>query len=193
MNTKTYPQNQIFIFDDVISNEDCDEIIKIIDTYATKKTVWQEHNNVECYPICVNEINDKELSKKTDDKIFKIVTNLAQLFNREYSLPCKHDCGYTLRKIVGPTRQHVDGLLQDPGTKQQNLNRDVIRNMSLIIALNGNYEGGELVFPEQGNYTIKLKRGQVVCFPPYWTHPHKTNSLLNNTVRYTINTWLCGT
>src|SRR6056300_400875 len=51
------------------------------------------------------------------------------------------------------------------------------------------YDGGELVFPCQ-NFTIKLKRGQCILFPPYWTHPHYTNDLKNNTFRYTINTWL---
>ena len=66
-----------------------------------------------------------------------------------------------------------------------------IRNMSIIIALNEDYDGGELCFPEQ-DFTIKLRKGQAVAFPPYWTHPHYTNELKNNTYRYTINTWLYG-
>jgi len=190
---KKYTPNQIFVFDDVISDKDCDEIIKVIEKYATKKTPWAKYNNVECYPIYVDEIGDKELSKKIDDKIFKTVNNLAHLFLNEYSIPCKSDSGYILRKIVGPTREHVDGILVNPGSREQNINKNLVRNMSLIIALNGDYEGGEFVFPQQNNHMVKLKRGQVICFPPYWTHPHKTNPLSGNTVRYTINTWLCGT
>ena len=61
--------------------------------------------------------------------------------------------------------------------------------MSVIIALNDDYEGGELVFPNQ-DVVVKLKKGQAVAFPPYWTHPHYTNEPLNGTFRYTVNTWL---
>ena len=38
---------------------------------------------------------------------------------------------------------------------------------------------------------VKLKKGSVIIFPPFWTHPHETEDLLNNTYRYTINTWSC--
>ena len=64
-----------------------------------------------------------------------------------------------------------------------------IRSVSVIIALNGDYDGGEIVFPCQ-NFKTKLKQGEAIAFPPYWTHPHYTEDLKNNTFRYTINTWL---
>ena len=63
--------------------------------------------------------------------------------------------------------------------------------MAVIIALNGDYDGGQFYFPNQ-DVTIKLKKGQIITFPPFWTHPHATKTLENNTFRYTINTWLCG-
>ena len=61
--------------------------------------------------------------------------------------------------------------------------------MSVIIALNDDYDGGEFYFPIQ-DYKIKLKKGDIILFPPYWTHPHKVYSPLNRTYRYTINSWL---
>tara|TARA_Y100000996_G_scaffold62569_1_gene42443 strand:- start:9 stop:200 length:192 start_codon:yes stop_codon:yes gene_type:complete len=61
--------------------------------------------------------------------------------------------------------------------------------MSIIIALNSDYEGGEFYFPKQ-DYRIKLKQGDIICFPPYYTHPHMVDPVLNRTYRYTINTWL---
>ena len=42
--------------------------------------------------------------------------------------------------------------------------------MSVIIALNDDYEGGEFYFPKQ-DYKVKLKKGDIICFPPYHTHP----------------------
>lgn len=55
--------------------------------------------------------------------------------------------------------------------------------MSVIMCLNHDYDGGEFVFPTQ-NYSVNLKKGDIIAFPPDWTHP------LNGTYRYTVNTWL---
>ena len=61
--------------------------------------------------------------------------------------------------------------------------------MSIIIALNDDYEGGIFHFPYQ-DFNVKLKKGQLIAFPPYWTHLHGVESPANGTFRYTINTWL---
>ncbi len=61
--------------------------------------------------------------------------------------------------------------------------------MSVIIALNDDYEDGTFHFPNQ-KFSVKLKKGQLIAFPPYWTHLHGVEELKNDTFRYTINTWL---
>jgi hypothetical protein len=98
------------------------------------------------------------------------------------------DSDYCLRKIFGPTRLHADGI-NVTAIQNRYIPIKKIRNMSVIIALNDDYDGGEFYFPQQ-DYKIKLKKGQVIVFPPYWTHKHMVNSPLNGTYRYTINTWL---
>ena len=72
-------------------------------------------------------------------------------------------CGFsspTLRKIKGATRWHKDGAIVPKRVHNGMCPASELRNMSIIIALNCD--------PEQG-CTIKLKRGQAVAFPPYWT------------------------
>jgi len=96
------------------------------------------------------------------------------------------DIHVMLRKIDGATKSHADGVINTPKVVSTTNN---VRIFSVIIALNSDYEGGELCFPKQ-DISIKLKVGEAVIFPPYWTHPHHTNAL-NGTFRYTINTWLC--
>jgi predicted 2-oxoglutarate/Fe(II)-dependent dioxygenase YbiX len=73
--------------------------------------------------------------------------------------------------------------------ENKTLHVDRFREMSMIAAINDDYDGGEICFPDQ-NFEIKLKKGQVLLFPPYWTHPHRTNKPKNGTFRYTITTWL---
>jgi hypothetical protein len=67
-------------------------------------------------------------------------------------------------------------------------NYRMIRFMSIIFALNDNHDGGIFRFPNH-DISIKLKRGSVLLFPPFWTHPHEVSTVYNNTHRYTINTW----
>jgi predicted 2-oxoglutarate/Fe(II)-dependent dioxygenase YbiX len=113
------------------------------------------------------------------------ITTLGNMMSEKYAVVCNAITDVQYRKIYGATKLHTD---TDGSRMDMN---DVLasRTLSVIIALNDDYEGGELIFPLQ-NYKIKLKKGQLIAFPPYWTHPHYTNEPENDTFRYTINTWL---
>jgi hypothetical protein len=111
----------------------------------------------------------------------------------------KFNCGYMLRKIFGPTLLHIDSLFSDKLFNiiyrkkyneciKINMNTNIVRNASAIFTLNDDYDGGLFCFPKF-NLSLKLKKGSVIVFPPYWTHAHYTTELLNNTFRYTITTW----
>ena len=116
----------------------------------------------------------------TDVRAILLMRKLLFFFNKVFALTSKVPLQPLYREIYGETRLHYDGIDVTKGDP---------RCMSLIIALNDDYEGGEIYFPNQ-EYKIKLKRGQAIAFPPYWTHPHGVNTPLNGTLRYTINTWL---
>ena len=107
----------------------------------------------------------------------------------KYELKSTGDSGYCLRKIYGPTRAHSDGISVTAVQDGKYIPIRKIRNLSLIMALNSDYEGGEFYFPIQ-DYKVTLKKGQIIAFPPYWTHKHMVNAPTNGTYRYTINTWL---
>lgn len=176
MDTKT----QIFLFDDVISNDLCDSIRIIIDKMDGPKTEYGPGENVLCKQV---QIKDEQLHNLIDKELYKVISDIIHKIRETCSdVTISSDSGYGFRKIHGATRMHVDGVLS--GVKGSNERR----SMSVIIALNGDYEGGELVFPNQ-DIVVKLKKGQAIAFPPYWTHPHYTNELLNGTFRYTVNTW----
>jgi hypothetical protein len=185
---KKIPENQIFTIENFIDDNLCDDLIKVIDEYANQEEKWGNNTNVNCKFINVENIANKEIKDKYDKIIFEHINKFVQILNVDYNISSTGDSGYCLRKIYGPTRFHKDGI-------SVNLieNRYVpfkkIRNMSVIIALNDNYEGGEFNFINQ-NFKIKLKKGQLIAFPPYWTHIHGVEDLKNNTYRYTINTWL---
>jgi deoxyribodipyrimidine photolyase-like uncharacterized protein len=67
-----------------------------------------------------------------------------------------------------------------------------IRHLSIIINLNDNYEGGDLVFTDQNNKEIKrlkLGKGSIVFFPSNFMYPHGIQPITKGT-RYSIVSWL---
>lgn len=193
----------IYILDNVITDEFCQTIKTIIDhTPGENNDTYSDHSNVICkHLIPFNDWENKDFANAIDNEIFEIVQKmmctgfklserfpLTTYFSDVTSGPDNlgSDTGYILRKIHGATRCHIDDIFDGgkPSYKSSEL-----RKMSLIIAINGDYDGGEFYFPRQ-DVKLKLKKGQAIIFPPYWTHPHETGELLNNTYRYTINTWL---
>jgi predicted 2-oxoglutarate/Fe(II)-dependent dioxygenase YbiX len=186
MNSKhELPRGQIFVIDNVLNFDECQEIINVIDKHATLKECYGESANVQSTYIDLEML--KNSHKKLHDRIRNMIFNsinhtVLTVGKYPVDISCiKSDSGYRLRKIHGPTKIHVDGVLEE--------SCNGVRFASVIIALNSDYEGGEFVFQEQ-DVKIKLKAGQALFFPPYWSHPHETLEL-HGTYRYTINTWLC--
>jgi hypothetical protein len=188
-----YPaKNQIFHLPGFMNSDDCDYFIDIIDNNVNYIEKWGKQSNVCCQFIEVDKIPGTEqepnLRKVVDDRIYKNVGEFIRKLKRDYDIHCSGDSGYCLRKIYGPTRLHVDGINVEKIDNRYIPIRKV-RKMSVIIALNEDYDEGTFHFPYQ-DYSIKLKKGDLIAFPPYWTHLHGVDSPANGTVRYTINTWL---
>jgi len=187
--------NSIMIINDkdILSSEYCDEIISIIDEVIDNKKnrieKWESNQNVNClyFNSDCNKLLKEEQIKKLDNDIFKIISKVICILNKDFGILSRGDSGYCFRKIYGATRLHKDGVVVNPVKNRLSVKK--IRNMSVIIALNDDYEGGEFYFPKQ-DFRVKLKKGDIICFPPYYTHPHMVEAPLNRTYRYTINTWL---
>jgi len=185
--------DNIFLINDLkIFNKDhCDLINRFIDNNIENKSINKtsgDHNinrQSLSYMISKNHPN-KILNKKIDNLLFNVIKNLISHLRKENKIPILDniiaDTGYQFCKIFGESTSRFDGVhgfIED--TKE--------RFLSVIICLNDDYEVGEICFPVQ-NRIIKMKKGDILVYPPYWTHPHYSNDLLNKTYRYTINTWL---
>lgn len=69
---------------------------------------------------------------------------------------------------------------------------DSPRHLSIILNLNDNYEGGDLIFTDQKEKEIKrckLGKGSVVFFPSNFMYPHIIEPITKGT-RYSIVAWL---
>lgn len=171
----------------IIDNKLSDNIIKFIENIlnknddSTKIEKWGENSNVNCKYINSEYIQNNNID--LFNKINMIFTKIASEIISNYSEHgFFHNNSFTLRKIYGPTRKHSDGVYNNNDQKSE------ARYASCIISLNDDYEGGEFIFEKQ-QFNYKLKKNDIICFPPYYTHPHATAPLKNMTYRYTINTW----
>jgi len=181
---KNQPLNQIYIFDDLISADKCKDYIEFMeDGRLEDEKKINPFTNVNAYCYYLNTDKHPDVSNYFN----RLMCYLKNTFYEKYNLQIRTYDEICFRKIFGKTRYHFDDI--GGYAHDQTIKLEDARKLSFIVALNDSYDGGEIVFPAQ-DFKIKLKRGQGIAFPPYWTHPHYTNEPENNTVRYTINTWL---
>ena len=222
-NVLEYKKACIYIIEDIMEFEICNEIIELIKKIPMIKKIKSKGSNVECYVNILQELleyddtyyyyfnnnneNNNEMlltnnlngvKKEYLKNIEEIITNKIKILRNIFikingHIKLNYNSGYSLRKIYGKTYNHIDGL--NCGTSKDELlsldndynSEFVVRNTSIIFALNDDFEGGIFNFHNY-DLSLKLKRGSVILFPPYWNNPHSVTAVENN-YRYTINTW----
>jgi len=83
-------------------------------------------------------------------------------------------------KTGGKYEIHIDHFTNSP------------RHLSLIINLNDNYKGGDLIFTDQKEKEIKrfkLSKGSIIFFPSNFMYPHKIEPITKGT-RFSVVAWL---
>ena len=188
-----YEKYGIFLFDNVFSDDICEKCIKYINDNANFEKYYNPTSNlvgakeiVLQNNTCHNGLN-REIFENLSI-IMKDISVKIQYKMGEGIIIINGDVGYHLRKISNITHLHKDGVLNN--NDATNFDSREMRVVSIIGAFN-DYEGGIIHFPHQ-DIKIKLKKGQVLAFPPYWTHPHEVSAPENGTVRYTVTTWMVG-
>jgi len=183
--------SNVFTMCNVFNTSQCDEIVNYINE---NESLWDKRdlgyasgNNVECKFLSMKELikNGVTGSTRIDELIFNRINAILNSFILiRPDFRGVHDDGYTLRRIHGGTKRHIDGVHSKTGGFTK-----FVRALSLIIILNDDYDGGIFNFPSQ-NLKLKVKKGEAIMFPPYWTHPHSVTSVGKGQARYAINTWL---
>lgn len=182
-----------FIFvDTLFTDAECNRLVDFFKRHK-KYAILRTHKNnqnihgyeLDLDPDQFNIDQQKELSgilsllhEKLDAFIHK---HLVGYFQEDLS-----HSGYSLREIIGETKQHSDSVFVTYKTKTS----VTARVCSIILTLSDTAD--QLHFPAQ-NKVIDLKKGSIVCFPPYWMYPHYTTRPQDAQTRYTIQTWLLET
>jgi|TARA_E500000318_G_scaffold41135_1_gene39252 predicted 2-oxoglutarate/Fe(II)-dependent dioxygenase YbiX len=107
---------------------------------------------------------------------------------------------YTYYKIKFPLMasskiKQIDLLKYSLGGKYEihiDHGTNATRHLSIIMNLNNDYQGGDLIFTDQKHKEIKrlkLGKGSIVFFPSNFMYPHSIQPITKGT-RYSIVAWL---
>jgi hypothetical protein len=124
-------------------------------------------------------------SIKNTDTLVDAVRNLSIEYANEFDITPLQGFTHPRFNIYTPgtnMKNHIDhihGIFD--GTKKG------IPIMSMLMALNEDYEGGELVFFHDEPYHIGT--GDVLIFPSNFVYPHKVNTITGGT-RYSVISWV---
>ncbi len=170
----------IIQLDGLISDDFCNEIIDSykqfkMDNLFTYDKVDKNVRNVLGYSLApgVDPFN----------KIKKEIDKLCIYYRAKFPF------------IVTNEVQQIDLLKYGAGGKYEYHIDDYTnysRSLSVIINLNDEYEGGDLVFSDQKKFEVKrckLKKGSIVFFPSNFMYPHKIETITKGT-RYSIVAWI---
>jgi predicted 2-oxoglutarate/Fe(II)-dependent dioxygenase YbiX len=130
---------------------------------------------------------EEELYKKIKSFLHEIAFNVINPF---YELRLKHsEIPQILSYDVGGHyKPHIDGeaMWRSP-TGDDIWKKSIDRDLSIIIFLNDDFEGGDLVFP-QLKIRIRPEPGLMVCFPSTHMYVHGVEPVTKGK-RYSMVTW----
>lgn len=186
--TKKSLDDYIQVFDNVLSDELCDSILKEysysaegwIPTAVGGGVIDRSIRNVDTIQMSFEPTIQQNpvVRKFLDQEVFlgagKAITKYNEVFP---DAQIQEDSGYELlRYTTGQFyTRHTDSFKQRP------------RAVSCSFALNDDYSGGEFSF-WSGEKVVKAKKGSAIMFPSNFMYPHEIMPVTSGT-RYSIITW----
>lgn len=145
---------------------------------AEEKDLWfkigegdPDPNNYRCQQLKIDGCIEL---KEFEDQFLLIFQDVLSRYNQVVRTIANGDTGYSLIKYRpgDACSEHVDQVPHE------------IRVCTAIYYINDDYEGGELVFPEQGA-TFRPKPGEVIVMPATEGYPHEVRPITKGN-RYAV-------
>lgn len=170
------------------SKEFCDKIISHANDIGWSKHIWQTQtlNSLKLYDqnefdVCYLKDLDSVLRNELFFRIMIAVDEYQMINQTNVGVSYIHDFRINQYQNNCLMREHVDHIhdLFD-GTRRG------IPILSIIVNLNEDYTGGDLLFFENKKYI--LKTGDVIVFPSNFLYPHSVLPVISGT-RYSMVSW----
>jgi hypothetical protein len=179
----------IVIYENFLSDEDCQKMINAIDAQADNgKISWMPISFYESYSSVLPQDNDQEIiDAGLAPTIFSDIENaMPQAIASVHDLDPK-----TISKIGYHTQKWEPGAYarvhSDNTDEQGNSGAFTRSRYAGFLYLNNNFEGGLLRFPDQ-DIEIQPKTGMLAVFDGGFNNMHEV-TMITSGVRYTIGSF----
>lgn len=175
-----------------ISSEQCDDWIQRAETKEREalKVVDVEKSTTETFVLKLdpNRVTESVILGDLEDEMNqKIALALHSKIEPYYKRKIAwHESAVLLRyKAGGHYKNHADSDSYNNEHKLQVKTLD--RDVSLLLYLNDDYEGGGIKF-SKFNYRYQPKKGDLVFFPSDYRYMHEAEKVISG-VRYAVVSW----
>ena len=187
-----YSNQFVKVYDDVLNNQFCKKLIK-----SFPKGKWHEHTFYNEKTKKAEQYSGKDelavlyyhdFNSDLKDDLMKRLWKVIHRYTIELDMPWYNQWnGYSPIRFNKYKKNKKMALHCDHITSLFTGEARGIPTLSLLGALNENYEGGEFIM--FNDKTISLKSGQILIFPSNFMFPHKVEPVTKGT-RYTFISWV---
>jgi predicted 2-oxoglutarate/Fe(II)-dependent dioxygenase YbiX len=186
MNVKDY----VKIYDDFVDKSLCETIVDQL-----KEADWRTHEFYQANKDSYISF-DKELSvsyvqtKETTELQSRVWFALEKYVLKDFGYMNDWFSGWSGYSQVRFNRYNVDTRMKEHCDHIHSMfdgSRKGIPTLSVLGALNDDYEGADLIF--WNSEKIELKAGQIMLFPSNFMYPHTVTTLTKGT-RYSYVSWV---
>ena len=183
--------NYYWTFEKALDSKTCNLILDTASNHFSKVAVMEENGDLVAPDKHVRKGHNFFDNKQfIYDTIWPFMTTANE--NAEWNFEISSAESYQISKYeVGDChKQHIDGMGTE-GTKMINPTKENLHNktrkLSMIMPLNDDFEGGDLILYSDG--PIEQKKGNITFFPSYLLH--EVTPVTKGT-KYSLSMWFLG-
>lgn len=174
-------EKHIYLYKNVLTKEQCEDLINRYEiTNATRKGSALFRDKVEEIEVPTFDPTDpdynadaSELWKGIDDSIMSFSDKVLHTYMKHYMLQ-PYEYAYSgCKMLFYPPQSHSPTHYDDELVAKDGGDIGVARPITLVVYLNDDFDGGELLFPDQG-VALKPVQGSIAVFPASYMYPHTT-------------------
>lgn len=168
------------LYENTISPEDCKKYVTLLsdslDSGLEKYSWLPPEEDAETRTAANDFIITEEFLGPKDEtnrdlydmnsKVLAVIKTCVTDYAASWGIEIHYYQNLNFVRYVAPTGYFAPHIDDSPET---------VRNVSAVLYLNDEYDGGELVFTRLDNLTIKPKPGDLVVFPSTYLYEHKSN------------------
>ena len=174
------------VYGNALSNDECKKLIYLFELYQDQHTKRDIGGYVKFTEINMN------MSEKWDSitkHLLGVCGEYLSLYRKEFKIqdiqfPKKFGLEEIRIKRYYPNDYDEFNIHVDVDTIEGSK-----RMISYLFYLNDVEEGGETIFGINGEWRIQPKAGNLLMFPPLWTHPHQGKKPISGP-KYIMTTYL---